>query len=277
MSLEKLAAHLKQTPQALVAQADVHTRTVQAWLASQAPRAARFAGIGVHASSTGYPVPLLNLALSQPYPENTPVALISKEIEQIKAFFRTRNVPWYWWLGPQPAPANMAVHLVRQGLRYDQDPLPTMLAPLPAQPVAAPADIQVWQASTIDDLQAASTIRHLAFGFPAKAAATYFEAMAPAWLTSPTVQLFLASKGEAPPAAMGALIIRAGIPGVYVMATLPTWNRQGLGKAILTRLLSEATEAGFPFVVLTASPLGYPLYQQFGFEEIFTYALYYLA
>ena len=97
------------------------------------------------------------------------------------------------------------------------------------------------------------------------------------WLCGDPARLYLARLGNGPPAAIGALIMGAGIPGVYVMATLPEWGRRGLSKAILARILSEAAAEGHDMTALTAGPKGYPLYRQFGFEHIFDYTIHRMA
>ena len=257
--------------------ADQHTLAVQAWLSARAPGAARFEGIGVVACSTGLRVPLLNLALGSAYPPGTSDEVINFEIEAVKTFFAGRAVPWYWWLGPSSRPPDVARRLERHGLVFDRPPLPAMVAPLPAQFLLLNPAVQVWQVSSRADLEAASTIRQIAFRFPAGVASDYFEAMADDWLKGDPACLYLGCLAGGPPAAIGALIMGAGLPGVYVMATLPEWNRRGLGKAILARVLSDAAREGHHLIVLTASRFGYPLYRQFGFEHIFDYALYRLA
>lgn len=277
MSIENLAASLNQTPEELVYQADSHTRVVQAWLSSLAPASACFEGVGVKATSTGLPIPLLNLVSSKGYPPGTSDETVVSEIKAVKAFFAERNVPWYWWLGPNHRPPHLAQILEQHNLVFDHPLLPAMIAPL-LPPVARPNhDLQVWLAISHSDLQAASQIRHVAFRFPDGAGLDYFEAMANDWLAGSPARLFLARVGDGPPAAMGALIMGNGLPGVYVMATLPEWRRRGLGKAILSRILSEAASEGHRFIVLTASRLGYPLYRQFGFEHAFDYTIYRLA
>ncbi|MBI1878765.1 MAG: GNAT family N-acetyltransferase, partial [Chloroflexi bacterium] len=66
----------------------------------------------------------------------------------------------------------------------------------------------------------------------------------------------------------------AELPGVYVMATLPEWGRQGLGRAILARILAQAAAEGHSLIMLTAGDQGYPLYRRFGFEHIFDYNIF---
>ena len=261
-------------PARVIRQADRHTQAVQAWLASRAPDAVRLRGTGVQVSSTGLHVPLLNLALGGDYPPGTPADVISGEIARVKAFFIERGRPWYWWLSPHARPADMGVRLERHGLTCDRAPLPALLASLPAGGPVPNARTHVWPVSSRSDLRVASHIRRVAFCFPDGAALDYFEAMATDWLAGDPARLYLARLGDGPPAAIGAWITGAGMPGVYVMATLPEWRRRGLGKAILARLLADAAAAGHAWIALTASRFGYPLYCQFGFKHVFDYMIY---
>lgn len=258
----------------MVRLADCHTMTVQSWLSSRAPRARRFEGAGIRASSTGLGVALLNLALGSYFPALTPVREIDREIEAVKSFFARRGVPWSWWMGPFPQPHDMGQRLARHGLARRPSSLPAMVASLPTHFPATNPQIKVWQAASLADLKAASTIRRTAFRFPEGVALDYFEKMGSDWLRGDPARLYLARLGDGPPAAMGALIRGAGLPGVYIMATLPQWGRRGLGKAILSRILSQATAEGDRLIVLTASRFGFPLYRQFGFEHLFDYEIY---
>ncbi len=257
--------------------ADRHTLAVQFWLPTRTPDAITFRGTGVLAGSSGLPIPLLNQALGSLYLAGATAAAIDDEIEAVKAFFAGRGVPWYWWLGPTAKPSDMGQRLERHGLVFDPPTLPALVARLPARLPLITPDAHVWLASERADLEAASTIRRTAFRFPEGAAENYFEEMADDWLRGDPARLYLARLGDGPPAAIGALIVAEGYPGVYVMATLPEWARKGLGKAVLARILLDAASEGHSLIVLTASRLGYPLYRQFGFEHIFDYHIYRLA
>jgi len=168
----------------------------------------------------------------------------------------------------------MAQRLEQAGIVFDRPPLPAMVAALPAKKVPFDPTIQVWLATEQADLETASTIRRLGFRFPEGIARDYFEAMPASWLRHERVKLYLASTLDGPQAAIGALITEEGVPGVYVMATLPEYQRQGLGKAILDRIMSDAAAEGHRLMVLTASRIGFLLYSQFGFEQVFDYAIY---
>jgi GNAT superfamily N-acetyltransferase len=262
----------------LMCMADRHTMSVQAWLASRAPKAARYQGVGVRASATGLNVPLLNLALGAHFPQHTSGGEVDAEIAAVQRFFTGHKVErWYWWLGIDLHPADMASRLEKHRLVFDRPPLPLMVAALPAlTKPAMPEDILVWQATTLKDLQAASTIRRMGFRFPQDVGRTYFDDMPESWLDSPRVKLYLAGRDRHLPVAMGALIEDEieGLAGVYIMATLPDAQRQGCGKVILDRITTDATAARHRMLILTASKMGMGLYQQFGFIHLFDYQIY---
>lgn len=276
MTLEMLSNQLNQPAVDIIRAADRHTLGVQSWLSSRAPEAIRYAGVGVKASSTGLRVPLLNLALGCDFPPGTPEHVVDGEITAVKGFFAGRggDLPWYWWIGPNPSPADIQERLIPHGITFDAPPLPAMVAPLPAERHLTDPAITVWQAATRADLDAASLIRRTAFRFPDGVGIDYFGAMAESWLAGDPARLYLARLDDGPALAIGALIMAEGLPGVYVMATLPEYGRRGLGKAILARILAEAEAEGHRMIVLTASRFGFPLYQQFGFVHIFDYGIY---
>lgn len=277
---EELLSRFGKSRAELVRITNAHTLDVQAWLSSRSPCAEKFLGKGVSASSTGIKVPLLNLALGCNFPEGTSEADIQVEVRAVKEFFARRNVPWYWWMDIQPSPANIGKFLINEGFVTDNDPLPAMIAPISQEINTMPShpeDIQVWRAESIEDLKYASAIRRIAFGFTEGEGITYFEDMSSDWLhDSSHARLFLAGIEKSAPVSIGAVIHGAGIPGIYVMATLPEYHRQGYGKTIMRKLLIEAKSFGGDCIALTASEAGFGLYSKFGFVHLFGFDFYWL-
>jgi ribosomal protein S18 acetylase RimI-like enzyme len=277
---DELLFHFGKSRDELIYIANAHTLDVQAWLSSRSLRAEEFSGKGIYASSTGIKVPLLNLALGCNFPERTSEATIAAEVRAVKEFFAKRNVPWYWWMNIKPSPANIGDILKREGFATDDDPLPAMIAPI-SQDINAlpsfPENIQVWRAESIEDLKYASAIRRIAFGFTEGEASTYFEDMSSDWLDdSSRARLFLAGIEKSAPVSIGAVIHGADIPGIYLMATLPQYHRQGYGKAIMRKLLIEAKSFDGDCIALTASEAGFGLYSKFGFVHLFSFNFYWL-
>ena len=247
-----------------------HTLAVQAWLSSRTPTAIQIQKVGTMLSSGGLPIDLSNLVLGATYPPATSNQVIDEEIDFVKTFFAEKNVPWIWWLGPNTRPPNMLKRLKDRGLTGNAL-LPAMVAALPSKKVPHNRDVTVWLAKNRSDLEAASYIRRAAFDFPPDTPFSYFEDMAADWLRNDPARLYLARVKDGPPASIGALIIGASRPGVYLMTTQREWRRKGLGIAILNRIMEDAASGGHQMIMLTASSLGFPLYRKFGFEHIFDY------
>jgi GNAT superfamily N-acetyltransferase len=253
-----------------------HTLAVQLWLDTRSPNAVQHEGLGVTCGSTGIQVPLLNQALGAHYPQDYAVDEVESEIKAVQAFFEELGVPYYWWLSPFCQPENMPALLEKHGLSGRNGLLPAMGAILPGEyDSQIDPEITVWKAEDIEDLKAASFIRRMGFRFPEGIALDYFEAMPDSWLNpGGPAHLYLARLADGPPAAIGALIYGANMPGVYVMATLPKWQQKGLGKAIMVRIMDEASMRPNDRIIgLTASPIGFQLYSQFGFKHLFNYCI----
>ena len=177
--------------------ANNHIQAVQTWLSTRTPNAKRFIGKGVIANSSGLPIPLLNLAFGTDYALGTNDELIEREIESVKTFYRYQSVPWSWWVAPNTRPSDMIQRLKRHHLVCNFR-RPVMVAPLPFHSPPDQSDIYVSEATTIADLEMASTIRHQSFGFPEGVAENYFEVMAENWLNCKRGTLYLAAAAYRP-------------------------------------------------------------------------------
>ena len=76
------------------------------------------------------------------------------------------------------------------------------------------------------------------------------------------------------PVATSAMVLEAGVAGMYGVATIPEARHRGIGKIMTVRPLLEAKEKGYRVGILTASPMGYPIYNKIGFKEVCKYNLY---
>ena len=252
---------------------DRHTMVVQSWLASRSPHAERFKNEGTVISSTGLNASILNAALGAEFSGDVSNAKIREVIESVQDYFAKRGVPWRWWLGPFAQPSDMSRRLKQTGMK-ELFRLAGLAAALPVKLPAINPEVRVRLATDKKDLQEASRIRREAFKFAPRAASHYFEDMADDWLCGDPARLYVGQISDGPVAGIGALIMGEGVPGVYVLATLPEWERRGIARGILTRILLDAEAEGHQLMVMTAGSEASPLYWKFGFEPIFEYTLY---
>jgi GNAT superfamily N-acetyltransferase len=86
------------------------------------------------------------------------------------------------------------------------------------------------------------------------------------WCTiNPSFRIYLAELEGQPVAAMG-LLQDGHVAGLYHVATLSRYRRQGIAARMIVQGLQEAQAQGATLGVLTATPDGQPLYEQLGYR-----------
>ncbi len=99
------------------------------------------------------------------------------------------------------------------------------------------------------------------------AVANGYQPIAPAHNTAPgLVQRFIEIDGE--PAAYGRAMIVDGAALLCDVNAFPNFRRRGLGRAIMVSLHIGLAREGANRIVLTATEMGLPLYEQLGYRTL---------
>jgi GNAT superfamily N-acetyltransferase len=166
-----------------------------------------------------------------------------------------REVPLITLLAPE---AKMLAPVARAlGLKGGDD-VPFMILPRPVEPSGA-CDI-----ARVDARSAARAARLQASAFALPEASMLRQLNASLACPTPP-EVYIASRGGVP---MGALTVtrHGDSAGLWTMSTPPEHQRKGLGRALLTRVISDCGKAGVRRFYLLAAEGGRPLYASLGFE-----------
>ena len=94
------------------------------------------------------------------------------------------------------------------------------------------------------------------------------QAIYPAELADKRLRYYLVFQGMIPVARGRLVLLEGGIFTLDGIHTLATHRRRGVGRALVTQMIGDAAAAGHPTGVLSSSDMGYPLYQQLGYQDI---------
>lgn len=226
---------------------------------------------GVSIASAGVTFQMFNAAfLSAPVISE---ADLTQRILLASLHFEQRAQEWaYWvcedWMDPKTRKRSRRL-FDQHGLRHTVD-LPGMAADrilLPLRPLPELEIRRVAEASTRD---AFCTIGSCCFNVPLTWFREVFEREA-VW------ERFAGYVGyrQGEPIATAAVVVSAGVAGIYNVATIPAFQRRGYGEVMMRHVLEAARcEHGIERSILQSTQAGYRLYERMGYQPVTTVAVY---
>jgi GNAT superfamily N-acetyltransferase len=196
--------------------------------------------------------------------------LITEWFAELKA----RRLGGAWHVSPSMRPSDVARRLKALGA-LDGGTEPAMAIALPHVGARSPRPqgLQLTEALGWPDLSHCRDILRSGFGEgPREAdwAAQVFQRLGYGG-QQPWHHFLARRQGQA--LGTGTMFLSPGVAGFYFLCVRPEARRQGVGRALMLRLIDEARRLGCDRGVLTASPTGQALYQGLGFQEVFRYEL----
>jgi GNAT superfamily N-acetyltransferase len=185
------------------------------------------------------------------------------------SLFRSRGLPGLTFITPD---ARSGIDPVAQSLGLgDSWQVPLMLADLTNLPDELPiADLDLFEIEDETALKNALALSGSAFEMSPEVAQ---QATTPAVLDEPGTRYYAATRnGET--LCMTVISQFGSLVYVDLMATSPQHQKQGLGRALLTKALNDHVTAGATHAFLIASQEGVPLYTRLGFKHLFDGTMY---
>lgn len=93
-------------------------------------------------------------------------------------------------------------------------------------------------------------------------------AIFPVELEEPRLRYYLVYQGVVPVARGRLVLLDQGIFCLDGIHTASTHRRRGIARGMVTQMILDAAAANHPRGVLSSSDMGYPLYQQLGYQNI---------
>ena len=196
-------------------------------------------------------------------------------IESVLRRARARVVPMGWFLLPGSAPADIGSRLLAHGFAYEGDD-PGMSVDLRKLPdgVPAPANLRIVEVLDLPTLEQWVTAWGESYNAPDDRRQNRFDFRRGQGLGPGLPYRSYLATLDGQPVATSELFLGAGVAAVVWVGTIPPARGQGIGAAITMAPLREAIRLGYRIGSLSASPMGYPVYQRLGFQEYCRFPVY---
>jgi GNAT superfamily N-acetyltransferase len=194
---------------------------------------------------------------------------LQSSVNETLAQFKSTKTPVTWLIGPSTQPLTLGSYLEKKHdftYRGYWRGMALNLNQLPEQP-QTPIGFTI---KKVNDRQALKDWIDLActgFQFSTKITQMYHETLANLKLTPNTPWLPYMALVQGQPVATCVMFTGSESAGVYWTATLPAAREHGVAAGLTWELLREAREMGYSAAVLHSTQMGFPLYEELGFQE----------
>jgi GNAT superfamily N-acetyltransferase len=210
--------------------------------------------------------PMMNSVVSTHLPADLSPESTREKIAAILAPFQARRLPLHWCIWPSTQPDDLGRHLQAYGLtNVGSSPGMTLDLAQPLPPLSPVEGLQIERVGDDVTLEQWLNVCLNGFGFSEHDQAIIRPAVRQLGYANPLFQYAGRLNGTA--VATTSLLLKDGIAGISNVATLPEARQKGIGAAMILAALNDARAAGCQRAILTASAMGYPIYQRLGFRE----------
>ena len=193
-------------------------------------------------------------------------------IEGFVERLRALGVPGSWHVGPSTRPRDLCGRLEAHGFdRCEESSEPAMAASLERLPeVAVPAGFSVERVREAGQLEGYRAVLASGFGEGEPEANWVCETYARIGLGDETNWRHYLGSIDGEAVSTASVFHAAEVAGIYFVCTRPERRRLGIGAATTLAAMRGARDEGYGHAVLTSSAMGYRVYEELGFRELFT-------
>lgn len=264
----------KPSTPAIIAAIEANFAEEMAAIGRHLPGAVLHEDEAVHWFYTGMPTSMFNGVLHTHITSDA----IDAKIDEVVTYFKERNVPLTWPVGPTTLPTNMASYLKTYGFTHTHDStgMAVALEALPSE-LPTPPNFRITAVNDLETLKAYSTTSMRGFGSTEESNRVYYETYSNIGFGQDVPWCHFVGWLNDEPAAVSSLLLHAGVAGVYGVTTLAEARRKGIGAAMTLAPLREAHRRGYHVGVLSPSEMGMGVYEMLGFRTYCTMSFYRLA
>lgn len=193
---------------------------------------------------------------------------IEEEIDQALSPFVSRRLPVIWNTDPSTRPPDLETHLLQYGLApvFELAGMAAYLDTL-VENLHAPAGLQILPVSSSETLRQWAEAFVAGFNIAGNSEASVYDLFTSLVFDPDIPWYHFVGLLDGAPVATSAMVVGAGVAGIYFVATVPQTRRRGVGSLLTLAPLKKAIDMGYKIAVLHASPMAVSMYRSLGFKE----------
>jgi ribosomal protein S18 acetylase RimI-like enzyme len=200
---------------------------------------------------------------------------INRKIDKAINYFKSRNLPFTWWISPSSQPSSLGAYLEKYKLQCTER-VAGMAADLRTLPsnYPLPKGLTIKRLTTVSELNLFASVVASVFDPPDPCVQLFYQQTSDVSLKNDgSIHLYLGYL-HGKPVATSALFMGASVAGIYCVATIKQARKQGIGTALTLAAIQDARNQGYQIATLEASGDGRNLYARIGFKtycQFYTY------
>jgi ribosomal protein S18 acetylase RimI-like enzyme len=188
-------------------------------------------------------------------------------IAEAVGYFRRRQRPFSWWVGPCSRPSDLGARLERAGLRAAERELGMLAKPADLPREQPQADgLEIRRVATLAELQDFVRVTAGNWEPPDEQVGVFFEAASAVLLDPACPMRLYVGYADGVAAAASELFLSPKVAGIHMVSTGREFRRRGFGLAMTWTAAWEGCRAGAELVALQASEMGRGVYERLGFR-----------
>lgn len=213
----------------------------------------------------------LSSAISHPYfnsifEATIPPDEISEAIQRALTYYRSKNLPMCWWVGPQSQPDDLGKLLVDRGLTHVATEVVMAMRPFEADYERVSDEVEVQAVTSATDLRTWVEVMTSVYDLPNFTQEPWFQILKKAGIGSRNKLQHFVALVDGEVAGVGSIFYGSQAAGIYNVAVLPPFRGQGVASTLTISLLSLIDEEGSSWATLCASQKAKSLYRRIGFR-----------
>lgn len=183
-----------------------------------------------------------------------------------------QRLPFFWVDWQEGSAPELVEYLNSKNIRWEHiKGMPAMSRGLDALPeISLPKEVEIVRVQSKQDQADWLDVLMEGFEEPPASRPDFQEYLANSLTEpNPVFEHFIA-RWQGEPCAISTLLRAEYGAGIYHVTTLPRYRGKKLGKALTLAAMQSARDSGFKEAILFATPSGFPIYQQLGFQTVST-------